>query len=48
MMGDTAGSCPSKLCVPTLRELVRNLIAMVQGEWGMLVRIRVCAGLAIL
>lgn len=31
--GDIVGSCPSKLCVPTRKYLVRSFTAMLQG-WG--------------
>ena len=31
--GNTAGSCPEKLCVPTWEDLMRSFIAIVQG-WG--------------
>ena len=31
--GDTEVSCPKKLYVPTLENLLRSLIAMVQGRW---------------
>ena len=31
--GDTEVSCPEKLYVPTLEDLLRSFIAMVQGGW---------------